>query len=211
VTELDRAALLKVYRGYAPLYDLLFGRLLEAGRKAMAARVPAGAQRLLEVGVGTGLALPRYPSTAHIVGLDLSPDMLQRAQARVQARGLGKDADRYLQLLCADAEQLPFADATFDCVTLPYVLSVTPNPKRLLSELHRVCRPGGRVLIRNHFSGAGIWGGAERLLAGLAHRVGFNSRLPLSVLEHPGWRLEALHSVNLFGLSKLAELTYAGE
>ncbi len=211
MTELDRAALLKVYRGYAPLYDLLFGRLLEAGRVAMAARVPAGAERVLEVGVGTGLALKRYPQTAQIIGLDLSPEMLRRAQVRVRAHALAVPKGLPAQLLCADAEQLPFADASFDCITLPYVLSVTPHPQRLLSELRRVCRPGGRILILNHFSDAGIWGGAERLLAGLAHRVGFDSRLPLAVLEHPDWRLDSLRSVNLLGLSKLAELTYAGE
>lgn len=209
VTELDRAALLKVYRSYAPLYDLLFGRLLDAGRAAMAARVPSDTRRLLEVGVGTGLALPRYPRGAQLVGVDLSPDMLRRAQSRVRDRGLRDATGKHPQLLCADAEQLPFADASFDCVTLPYVLSVTPNPTRLLAELRRVCQPGGRVLILNHFSGAGVWGGAERLLAGFAHRVGFNSRLPITLLDHPEWTLRALRSVNLLGLSKLAELTHA--
>ena len=207
MTDLNREAVLKVYRGYAPLYDLLFGRLLEAGRAAMAAHVPADTQRLLEVGVGTGLALPRYPRTAQIVGLDLSPDMLARARARVRDSGLQDHTGQAPALLCADAEQLPFKDASFDCITLPYVLSVTPNPARLLAELRRVCRPGGRVLILNHFSGAGVWGGAERLLAGLAHRVGFNSRLPISVLDQPGWTLAALRSVNLLGLSKLAVLS----
>ncbi|SDD10708.1 class I SAM-dependent methyltransferase [Aquimonas voraii] len=208
MTDLNREAVLKVYRGYAPLYDLLFGRLLEAGRAAMAAHVPADAQRLLEVGVGTGLALPRYPRSAQIVGLDLSPDMLARARARVRDGGLQDHTGQAPALLCADAEQLPFKDASFDCITLPYVLSVTPNPARLLAELRRVCRTGGRVLILNHFSGAGVWGGAERLLAGLAHRVGFNSRLPISVLDQPGWTLAALRSVNLLGLSKLAVLSH---
>ena len=209
VTNLNREAVLKVYRGYAPLYDLLFGRLLDAGRAAMAAEVGTDVHRLLEVGVGTGLALPRYPRSAQIVGLDLSMDMLERAQTRIRESGLRDVTGQPPALLCADAEQLPFGEASFDCVTLPYVLSVTPSPASLLSELRRVCRPGGRVLILNHFSGAGVWDGAERVLAGLAHRVGFNSRLPITVLDHPAWTLSALRSVNLLGLSKLAVLTNA--
>lgn len=205
MSHLDRKAVLAVYRWYAPMYDLLFGRLLEAGRVALAGAVPVGTQRLLEVGVGTGLALPRYPHAAQLVGVDLSLEMLARARRRVQDTGLHSER-RAAHLLRADAEQLPFADASFDCVTLPYVLSVTPNPERLLAELRRVCCAGGRILILNHFSGAGVWGGAERLLAGMAHRVGFDSQISSTILEHSDWTLRELRSVNLFGLSKLAVL-----
>jgi phosphatidylethanolamine/phosphatidyl-N-methylethanolamine N-methyltransferase len=79
-------------------------------------------RRLLEVGVGTGLALHRHPADTQICGLDLSPEMLARAQQRLHERQL-----REISLICADAEQLPFADNSFDCVTLPYVLSVPPT------------------------------------------------------------------------------------
>lgn len=204
----DRDAVLQVYRWYAPVYDLVFGRMLDAGRAALASAVPVSTQRLLEVGVGTGLALPRYPQDAELIGVDLSPAMLARARRRVRHTGLAS-AKRGVHLLCADAEQLPFSEHSFDCITLPYVLSVTPNPERLLAELRRVCRPGGCILILNHFSGAGVWGGAERLLAGLADRVGFNSRLPIECLQSNDWHLAELRSVNLLGLSKLAVLTNA--
>lgn len=204
---ISKVALLKAYRAYAPFYNLAFGRALEAGRAALADAVRTQApQRLLEVGVGTGLALHRYPASAQICGLDLSPEMLARARQRVLERQL-----RDISLLCADAEQLPFADNSFDCITLPYVLSVTPDPQALLAEVRRVCHAGGHIYVLNHFSGAGPWRWAERLLAPLADRVGFRSTLPMdATLDSAEWtRLQVL-DVNLLGLSKLVVLKNAG-
>jgi phosphatidylethanolamine/phosphatidyl-N-methylethanolamine N-methyltransferase len=201
--EISNATLLRVYQWYAPFYDFVFGRPLDSGRHALAAAlVPQQPTRILEVGVGTGRALPRYPLTAQVCGLDLSPAMLTRAQRQVKRHALNN-----VELLCADAEQLPFADASFDCVTLPYVLSVTPNPQALLAELRRVCAPGGHIYILNHFSGAGPWRWSERLLAPLAARVGFRSTLPMEpTLACGAWTLLEVQSVNLFGLSKLVVL-----
>jgi phosphatidylethanolamine/phosphatidyl-N-methylethanolamine N-methyltransferase len=200
--SISKAAVVRVYRWYAPFYDLLFGRVLESGRielaKAVADRSP---QRLLEVGVGTGLALLHRPPGVLACGVDISMDMLRRAQSAVNSQRLGNAA-----LLCADAELLPFADASFDCVTLPYVLSVTPYPERLLAELHRVCTPGGQILVVNHFKGAGVWQVAERLMAPLANRIGFRSTMSMDTLESPQWQIVSVRNVNLFGLSKLVEL-----
>ena len=109
-------------------------------------------------------------------------------------------------LVHCDAELLPFADASFDCVTLPYVLSVTPNPERLMAESRRVCTPGGQILVVNHFKGAGVWQVAERLMAPLADRIGFRSTMTMDTLESPQWQIVSVRNVNLFGLSKLVEL-----
>lgn len=205
--SITKASVVRVYRWYAPYYDLLFGCALESGRIELANIVASRSpQRLLEVGVGTGLALRRYPPGAFVCGIDLSYDMLRRAQAAVKRRRLGNAA-----LLRADAEQLPFPDASFDCITLPYVLSVTPNPQRLLAELRRVCAPGGHILVLNHFKGAGVWQAAERLLAPLADRVGFRSTMTMDTLESSHWEIVGVRSVNLFGLSKLVEIRNAGE
>lgn len=201
VNSLNKDAVKRVYRWYAPFYNLVFGRVLEAGRVEMARIVGKYApQRLLEVGVGTGLALPRYPAGAEIFGIDLSFEMLERAQAVVHRLNPASAT-----LVCADAEQLPFADGAFDCVTLPYVLSVTPNPPRLLAELRRVCKPGGHILVLGHFRGAGVWRPAERLVAPLADRVGFHSNLTMDVLDSPEWQIVNVRKVNLFGLSRLVE------
>jgi phosphatidylethanolamine/phosphatidyl-N-methylethanolamine N-methyltransferase len=201
--SLDAQSIRRVYRWYAPMYDLVFGRPLQRGRLELAEKVKALApSHLLEIGVGTGLSLPHYPRMDVFCGIDLSAEMLARARAllpQVKAQaGL---------LACADAEHLPFADGSFDCVTLPYVLSVTPNPKRLLAEVDRVCRPAATVLVLNHFRGAGVWQLAERLVEPLAHRVGFHSTISLeSTLEGSQFQLEEVRKVNLFGLSKLVQL-----
>lgn len=197
---LTKKSVRQAYRFYAPFYDVVFGPVLDEGRLIMARAVGPAVERLLEVGVGTGLALPRYPSNIQVVGVDISLDMLVRAQKHAERREPGRT-----HLLCADAEQLPFADNAFDCVTLPYVLSVTPNPRALLEELRRVCRPGGQVLVLNHFSGAGTWARLERLVARFAGRIGFDSLLPMDTLDSADWSCVMVRSVNFMGLSRLVE------
>ena len=108
----------------------------------------------------------------------------------------------------ARAEQLAFADASFDCVTLPYVLSVTPDPARLTAELRRVCKPGGDIFVLNHFSGGNaVWALPEHLVGGLAARIGFRSEFPFDEhMAHPGWTLLSRSKVNLLGLTTLVHL-----
>jgi phosphatidylethanolamine/phosphatidyl-N-methylethanolamine N-methyltransferase len=200
---LNRDDIQRTYARYAPVYDLLFGRALDNGRLQLAravAREPV--TRLLEVGVGTGLLLHTYPRDAFIVGLDISASMLEQAKHRLTAHRLEQ-----VTLMLADAERLPFPDGAFDCITLPYVLSVTPDLGRLLGELRRVCRPGGRIVIVNHFRGASGWQWIERGVSAFADRVGFDSMLTLDATLGPLERcIEHRESVNLFGLSKLLVL-----
>lgn len=200
MSDISSNNVVNTYRFYAPLYDLLFGAVLGPGRKRMARAVhQLGARRILEVGIGTGLTLDQYPYDASLTGIDLSPDMLERAHRR--ARGLrGREID--LQVM--NAESLAFADASFDCVTVPYVLSVTPNPDQLVSELRRVCAPGGHIVIVNHFSGSRFWWLLERLVRSVANRIGFRSDFDYSrhILSHD-WQVESCKPVNLFGLSRL--------
>eukprot|EP01041_Mallomonas_annulata_P034079 gene34079-56791_t len=121
----------KTYEKYAPVYDIVFGRILEPGRRRLCERVnEKRPDKLLEIGVGTGLTLFNYSDQTAVVGIDLSADMLEHAKAK--ARDL---KEKKITLLPMDAENLLFDDATFDCVTVPYVLSVTPNPRKLVSEL----------------------------------------------------------------------------
>ncbi|HZZ91103.1 MAG TPA: class I SAM-dependent methyltransferase [Usitatibacter sp.] len=200
LTEVERA-----YGRYAPVYDLVFGLVLHPGRRALARAVAArcGEQgaRLLEIGVGTGLTLPLYPPSMAITGVDVSEPML--AKARRRARSLG----RPIRLELSDGERLPFPDASFDVVTLPYVLSVTPTPARLVSEARRVCGRGGTLFVLNHFSGSRFWWSLERLVRPLANRIGFRSDFSLEehVLSHD-WKVLEVKAVNLFGLSRLVTI-----
>ena len=194
------------YRRYAPLYDSVFGAVLEPGRRALAqAVVTLAPATLLEVGVGTGLMLGRYPSACAVVAVDLCPEMLA-----VAGRRAAQLRDRRIRLEVMNAESLDLPDASFDCVTVPYVLSVTPNPERLVAEIRRVCKPGGSIIIVNHFSGSRFWWLLERLVRPLASRVGFRSEF--SFTEHIArydWQVCSVKSVNFFGLSKVVTITNA--
>lgn len=191
------------YDRYASWYDHLFGAVLEPGRRALAdvvsqLRPPS----ILEVGVGTGLTLPMYPAASRVVGVDLSPHMLDRARERATSL-----PGRRIELHLMDAESMGFESASFDCVVLPYVLSVTPDPVRLVKEVRRVCRPSGHIVIVNHFSGSKTWWLLERLVRPLAARVGFRSDFGYAenVLAHD-WRVESVRTANLFGLSRVVVL-----
>ncbi|MDC7807766.1 methyltransferase domain-containing protein [Luteimonas sp BLCC-B24] len=188
------------YRRYAPFYDTMFGAVLGPGRRKLTETVTALApRRLLEVGVGTGLALPEYPADTDVTGIDLSSDMLAIARKRADAL-----PGRRIRLMEMDAEDLQFDDDNFDCVAVPYVLSVTPNPDVFVAELRRVCTPGGHIVLVNHFSGSHIWLTLEKLVSPLAGRIGFRSEFSYeeNILRHP-WTVLECTTVNLFGLSKL--------
>jgi phosphatidylethanolamine/phosphatidyl-N-methylethanolamine N-methyltransferase len=193
----------RTYDRFAPLYDAVFGAVLQPGRKAMAEAASAlKPARVLEVGVGTGLTLSGYPPSSKVFGIDLSTDMLARARRRAAAM-----PERDISLRAMNAERMDFATACFDCVTVPYVLSVTPNPARLVHEIRRVCKPGGHILIVNHFSGSRFWWLMERAVRPVAEQVGFRSDFSFNehILGHD-WELMSMRSVNLFGLSKLVVL-----
>jgi phosphatidylethanolamine/phosphatidyl-N-methylethanolamine N-methyltransferase len=201
LAEVERA-----YALYAPVYDFVFGLVLQPGRRALGHAVTAAAasghERLLEVGVGTGLTLPLYPASLAVTGVDVSDPMLAIARRRAESL-----SPRSIELRVTDGERLPFPDASFDIVTMPYVLSVTPTPARLVSEARRVCRPGGTLFVLNHFSGSRFWWVLERLVRPLASRIGFRSDFSLEehVLSHD-WTVLAVKQVNLLGLSRLVTI-----
>lgn len=191
------------YRFYAPLYDRLFGAAFEPGRRALAEAVSdLRPISILEVGVGTGLTLNRYPAQSKIVGIDLSTDMLKIARGRAQQL-----PEHDIQLMPMNAEAMSFPDGCFDCVAIPYVLSVTPNPERLVAEIRRVCRKGGTILVLNHFSGSRFWWFLERAVRSLADKIGFRSDFCYNeqILKYD-WEVLSVKKVNLFGLSKLVTI-----
>lgn len=168
------------YRRYARIYDVIFGAVLQPGRRAVleALNLKPG-DRVLEVGVGTGISLPLYPRDVRIAGIDVSLEMLEKARARV-ARAKLSNVEALLEM---DAEAMAFPDASFDKVVAMYVVSVVPRPEKLLEELHRVCRPDGDIFIVNHFQSENpIVGTLERALAGFSSQIGFNPDLDLRQL-----------------------------
>jgi phosphatidylethanolamine/phosphatidyl-N-methylethanolamine N-methyltransferase len=167
---MDEMAVRIAYRRWAPVYDNTFGRVAAEGRKHAVEMINRRQGRVLEVGVGTGLSLPRYRRDLEIVGIDLSPEMLQKARERVASARLTNITGLHEM----DAGDLKFPDDSFDTVVAMYVMTVVPDPEKVMRELARVCRPGGEVLIVNHFSTEdGMRGWVERRMAPFADKIGW--------------------------------------
>ena len=131
--------------------------------------------RVLEVGVGTGINAALYPSYCSVTGVDFSSSMLEKARERVARKGV-----RNVRLLEMDAANMKFADDSFDIVYAPYVISVVPDPVAVTREMRRVCRPGGRIVILNHFRSKARFGAwLERIIAPFTLYLGFKSDLDL--------------------------------
>lgn len=176
VTVVENAFVARVYENLAWVYDLVFGPALHPGRVDAIQRM--GIQpgdRVLEVGVGTGINATLYPSDCSVTGIDLSSSMLEKARDRVARKGVHN-----VRLLQMDAANLKFADDAFDIVYAPYVISVVPDPVTVTREMFRVCRPGGRIVILNHFRSQNrVMAWLERLISPFTVHIGFKSDLDL--------------------------------
>ena len=176
VTAVETDFVAKVYENIAWAYDLVFGPSLHPGRVQAIQRMAIDAgDRVLEVGVGTGINACLYPRNCSVTGIDLSAPMLEKARERFARKGVSN-----VRLHKMDAAALKFADDTFDIVYAPYVISVVPDPIAVVHEMIRVCRPGGRVVFLNHFRSENpVLARLERAIAPFAVHIGFKSDLDL--------------------------------
>jgi phosphatidylethanolamine/phosphatidyl-N-methylethanolamine N-methyltransferase len=167
---MDNVSIINAYKRYASSYDRLFGRILDPGRRLVVEKMNClPGEKVLEVGVGTGLSLPYYPDQISVVGIDISPHMLARANQRIFSDGL-----RNCSLSLMDAQNMSFVDGLFDKVVAMYIASAVPNPQDMVSEMKRVCKPGGDFLIVNHFSNCNrLIRAFEVILSPLASVIGF--------------------------------------
>jgi phosphatidylethanolamine/phosphatidyl-N-methylethanolamine N-methyltransferase len=180
-TAVENAFVERVYEKLSGVYDLVFGPTLHAGRlQALDRMAIEPRSSVLEVGVGTGINLSLYPSSCQITGIDLSTGMLDKARERIAKKGL-----RNCRLMEMDAAALTFGDASFDIVYAPYLISVVPDPVAVAREMRRVCKPGGRIVILNHFkSDNPVLSRIERAISPMTVHVGFKSDLDLHGFLH---------------------------
>jgi phosphatidylethanolamine/phosphatidyl-N-methylethanolamine N-methyltransferase len=180
---MDAEAVRAAYRRWAGIYDAVFGGvLLGARRRAVALVNQLPGRDVLEVGVGTGLALPTYARDRRITGIDLSAEMLALAAKRVAALGL----PNVKALREMDAEATDFSDASFDIAVAMFVASVVPHPRKLMEEMRRVVRPGGHILFVTHFAaekGPRWW--IERAMAPASRALGWRPDFAMDALMTP--------------------------
>jgi phosphatidylethanolamine/phosphatidyl-N-methylethanolamine N-methyltransferase len=195
VAAVENAFVAGVYEKLASVYDFIFGPTLHPGRVHAIQRMGIKpGDRVLEVGVGTGINAPLYPRDCAVTGIDLSGSMLERARDRVARKGL-----RNIRLLEMDAASMKFADDSFDIVYAPYLISVVPDPVAVVREMRRVCRPGGRIVLLNHFRSANpfvAW--VERVISPFTVHIGFKSDLDLpAFLAQAELRPISIEKVNI--------------
>jgi phosphatidylethanolamine/phosphatidyl-N-methylethanolamine N-methyltransferase len=199
---MDLRDTIRTYRLFSGSYDIVFGPVFHPGRKeAVRVANDRPGQRILEVGVGTGLSLPYFRKDSLVTGIDVSAEMLEQAKRRVERERLTQVDS--LQVM--DAEHLEFEDNSFDAVLALYVASVVPNPARFAAEMRRVCIPGGTIVLVNHFTSdnwALRW--MERRLAHLARHIGFHADFPLDAfLRDSDLVAREIRPSNLFGYWRL--------
>ena len=192
---MDYETINRAYAILSPVYDFLFDKIFYPGRVAAVdlLEIRPG-NRVLEVGVGTGLNLPLYSRDCNVTGIDISKEMLRKAEERVQTLGMVN-----AKLMVMDGSKLAFPDDSFDRVIATYVISAVPDPVKTLLEMRRVCKPSGHLVILNHFKSENpVIGMFERLLAPFCTKIGFNTELKLMpLLERVALSPDQMPRVNL--------------
>jgi phosphatidylethanolamine/phosphatidyl-N-methylethanolamine N-methyltransferase len=204
---MDLAKIERVYTSYAKVYDRVFGKVFHEGRQSVIENLNAQRdEKILEVGVGTGLALPMYPRHCQIVGIDFSEGMLDQAKQRTAEHRMD-----HVQLHRMDAGAMEFKDDSFDTVVAAYVVTAVPDYRKVVSEMIRVCRPGGRIIMLNHFSNDNkLIAAMEKVLSPITKHLGWRTDLALeTVLEGTPLHVSRKQNVNPFRLWALVECVNA--
>ena len=184
----------KLYSEFAPLYDRVFGKIFynRLERVIEDLDIPPGAQ-VLEVGAGTGTSFPAYPTHCHVTGVDLAPDMLARARQKISENHWS-----HLKVMEMNALDLKFPDNTFDFVMAFHVVTVVPDPVRMIAEAKRVCKPSGKIVIVNHFtSDVPVLGSLTKAIDPLTRWLGWRTDLQLKpFIAATGLTVEKVYKTN---------------
>ena len=176
---MDAESIERVYSAFSGFYDLVFGKFFHQSRaEAIELLNIRGGEKILEVGVGTGLSLSYYPKNCKVVGIDFCEPMLEKAKRRLEQYALP-----HIELQKMDAMKMSFPDNSFDSVFAAYVISAVPDPHQVISEMIRVCKVGGKIVLLNHFqNGNRLISTCEKVISPLTKKIGFRSDLDLAGL-----------------------------
>jgi phosphatidylethanolamine/phosphatidyl-N-methylethanolamine N-methyltransferase len=195
VTAVETDFVEAVYKRFASFYDVFFGLSLHPGRLTAVRRMGIKrGDRILEVGVGTGMNISLYPPSCQVTAIDLSASMLDKARDRVARLGA-----HHVELLQMDAAALKFPDNSFDIVYAPHFINCVPDPIQVTAEMRRVCRPGGRFIFLNHFRSENpVFSFLERAISPLTVHIGFKSDFDLpAFLAQADLQPESIEKVNI--------------
>ncbi len=184
----------KLYSEFAPFYDRVFGKIFYSRieRVIEDLEIPTGA-KVLEVGAGTGTSFPAYPTHCNVTGVDLAPDMLAQARQKIEDNGWS-----HLRVIEMNALELEFPDNSFDYVMAFHVVTVVPDPVRMISEAKRVCKPSGKIVIVNHFtSDVPVLGSLTKAMDPLTRWLGWRTDLQLKpFIESTGLTIEKVYKLS---------------
>lgn len=186
----------KIYDFYSDFYDFLFSWILNPHLQyAISQQNFKEGQKILEIGIGTGTSLNKYPPFCNITGIDISSGMLEKARKRVKKLNL-----KNVELKVMDTTNLEFFDRTFDYVIAAFVISVCQHPERMLDEMLRVLKDDGKIILVNHFaSESKIINSFEKILNPITKKIGWRMDLSLNtLLRRDGVRLENKTKIFLF-------------
>jgi phosphatidylethanolamine/phosphatidyl-N-methylethanolamine N-methyltransferase len=200
---MDIAYVEKTYSRWSNIYDLFWGKILSPGQKiSIEVMDIQPGDKILEVGVGTGLSLPLYPDCCHVTGIDLSAEMLKKAQKKVEKYDL-----RHVSLEKMDAGNMDFEDNLFDTVIAAHVVSVVPDPVKVVLEMKRVCKKGGKILFLNHFKSQNkLLAQFEETISPLCDKIGFKTDLDVDkLLAITNLKVVHRRKINMFNYWQLVQ------
>ncbi|MCC7406835.1 MAG: methyltransferase domain-containing protein [Phycisphaeraceae bacterium] len=198
----------KTYDLWSLFYDHTFGALVRNRQVRAVEQLPLRpGDRVLDIGVGTGMTLGHYPRNVTVVGMDLSAGMLGKAAEK--CRELGLD---HCKLVRADAMLPPFAPASFDHILICHTITVVSDPARLLAWASKLLRPGGHIVILNHFqSSQPVVAWFEKYLNPVFVKIGWRSDLSLEELMGEGdLHLEYSFKLRSIDLWRIVVLRHKG-
>ena len=204
---MDQNSIIKSYKRVSSFYDYTFGKVFKPGQRALIEKMSCNdSDIVLEIGIGTGASLQFYPNKTNVIGIDISPDMLDLAKEKIKNN---KIENKYISMM--NGEHLSFPDNTFDKVVAMYVMSVTQNPKSLIDEMKRVCKDDGDIYIVNHFSSESdkFWVKAlEKGLMPISKILGWKPYFPFSDFNnYANLNVQEVSKVNIFNYWNIIHAT----
>ncbi|MBD9390584.1 methyltransferase domain-containing protein [Agrobacterium sp. AGB01] len=202
----------KAYRFWAPMYDEVYGYFLKSAQRELASRAGSIKGHVLEIGVGTGLVLPLYPRECQITGIDISEEMLVRARSKIREHRLS----HVKELHAMDACNMSFEDASFDTISLPFVITLIPNTEGLLDECARVLKPKGQIVIVSKINKTeGTMRRLQRAVSPIAKSCGLSSAFDSASVEawvanNPSFKLVENTTLPPIGFFRLMHLRRSG-